>query len=147
MGNSKSLPFEPFINGAPLIHVLDDFTIVKKLHHSSVVRYTLLYKVQDRQLLSFDNVHTVGKFKCLTNGAKFDILIDGEIHYKDVEDLTLVLIAMEKNEITIRTYTDEPIVISCMGYSFDYSTRIIVASRKLKTNTSRYSLGRAKKIK
>ena len=144
MGNSKSLPFDPFINGAPLIHLHDEFTIVKKLHHSSVVSYIMTFKVHDNQLLKCEHyVDAVGKFKC---SAKIDILIDGEIHYQNVEDFTLVLIAMDRSKITILTHTDEPVIIMCTGYSFDYSTRMMVAGGKIKTNTTKYYLGRAWKI-
>ena len=144
MGNSKSLPFDQFIKGAPLIHLHDDLTIVRKLHHSSVVSYIMTFKVHDNQLLKVDHyVDAVGSFRC---GVKFDILIDGEIHYQNVEDFTLVLVAMDRSKVTIRTYTDAPIIMSCIGYSFDYSTRMLVAGGKIKTNTTKYSLGRAREI-
>ena len=144
MGNSKSLPFDQFINGAPHIHLHDDLTVVRKLHHSSVVSYVMTFKVHENQPLKCDHyVDAVGKFKC---SAKIDILIDGEIHYQNVEDFTLVLVAMDRSKITIRTHTDEPVIISCTGYSFDYSTRMLVAGGKIKTNTTKYSLGHAREI-
>ena len=147
MGNAKSTPFGKFIDNAPLINTSDEVTIIRNLTHNSVISYVLTLTVYHDQLLTFDRiVDSIGKFKCMTNGVKFDILIDDEIHYKNVEDFTLVLVSMQKNTIRIKTYTEEPVVISCVGYSFDYTTRLFIAMNKLKTNTTKYVCGFAKKI-
>ena len=147
MGNAKSTPFGKFIDNAPLINTSDEVTIIRNLTHNSVISYVLTLTVYHDQLLTFDRiVDSIGKFKCMTNGVKFDILIDDEIHYQNVEDFTLVLVSMQKNTIRIKTYTEEPVVISCVGYSFDYTTRLFIAMNKLKTNTTKYVCGFAKKI-
>lgn len=147
MGNSKSIQGESFIQDAPHISTSNEFIICRNLRHSSVLSYFLTLEVYDHQILSFDKiVDVVGGIKCLTLGAEIDIFIDDEIHYKNVEDLTLFLVAMRNSIIRIRTYQDTPIVITCTGYSLNRSKVLELSTNKIKTTTTKYKDGKAFKL-
>jgi hypothetical protein len=147
MGNSKSLIAECFIQDAPHINTNKETIIVRNLQHSSVISYTLTIEVTDNQILEFGRiVDAVGKFKCLTLGQKFDIFIDDEIHYENVENFNLFLLAMNKSLVRIKTYSDKPIVLSCTGYSFSHYTRMQLSLNRIKTCTTKYIHGKAFKV-
>lgn len=147
MGNSKSLLGESFIQDAPHINTNNELVICRNLRHSSVVCYFLNLELHDNQIISFGRiVDAAGGFHCLTLGATIDILIDGELHYKNIDDLTLFILAMEHSEIRVRTYQDVPVVVTCIGYSFKHSTRMSLCINKLKTSTTRYNNGKAFKL-
>jgi hypothetical protein len=147
MGNSKSIPGETFIRDAPHISTSDETVIVRNLRHSSVISYFLNLELYDHQILSFDRiVDAVGGFQCLTLGAKIDIFINDEIHYKNVEDFTLFLLAMRNNIVRVRTYETNPVVVTCTGYSFNNSKILELTANKIKTNTTKYKDGTAFKL-
>jgi hypothetical protein len=148
MGNSKSILVKPFIENAPHINTTNEITIIKNLTHSSVVSYTIMIDInEDEQVLKFDRiVDAVNEFTCLTNGGKIDIFIDGIIHYENVEDFTLVLVAMTRNIVTIKKYSEQPVIIVCKGYSFAYEERLLLTVNKIKTDTTKYYEGFANKI-
>jgi hypothetical protein len=147
MGNSKSILGESFIQDAPHITTSNETMICRNLRHSSVVCYFLNLELYDYQVLSFDRiVDAVGGFQCLTSGATIDIFINDEIHYKNVEDFTLFLVAMRSNTIRVRTYQDGPIVVTCIGYSFNHSKILELTTKKIKTSTTKYKNGKAFKL-
>jgi hypothetical protein len=147
MGNSKSLLGECFIQDAPHINTNKETTIVRNLKHSSVISYTLTIEVKDDQILEFGRiVDAVGRFKCLTLGQKIDIFIDDEIHYGNVENFNLFLLAMHKSIVRIKTYSDQPVVLSCVGYSFSHGTRMQLSLNTIKTRTTKYIRGKAFKV-
>jgi hypothetical protein len=147
MGNTKSLLGECFIQDAPHINTNKETTIARNLKHSSVISYTLTVEVRDNQILEFGRiVDAVGKFKCLTLGQKIDIFIDDEIHYGNVENFNLFLLAMHNSIVRIKTYSDQPVVLSCIGYSFSHGTRMKLSLNRIKTHTTKYVHGKAFKV-
>jgi hypothetical protein len=149
MGNvrSKSIRIQPYVDRAKFIYPMNEGDIIKNLSTAPVVSYGLTFEVTDGQILTFEKiVDAVNNFKCLTLGKNINIFIDGEIHYQNVNDFTLVILAIQNHEIKIRTHSPDPVIVTCTGYTFSPEERTCLAFNKIKTNTSRYSHGCATKI-
>ena len=102
----------------------------------------------DHQVLKFEkHIDIVGSFSCLTEGVNIDVFIDGELHYEKLEDLTIVLLGSQLNTITLRTFHTRPIILTFTGYTVCEEMFNQLAVQKLKTKTSRYNRGVAKKLK
>jgi hypothetical protein len=147
MGLNQSILVEPYLEQAKLLATDGEYDIINELSVRPVVSYGVMMTAFDNQVLKFEKVvDIVNSFDCLTEGIKLDVLIDGKIHYGDIKDLTLVLLGCQMNTITLRTYTDRPVILTCRGYTLREDLYNQIATRKVKTKTTRYHRGNATKI-
>lgn len=147
MGLNQSILVEPYLEQAKLLSTDREYDIINELSVHPVVSYGIMMTAFDNQVLKFEKVvDIVNTFDCLTEGIKIDVLIDGKIHYGDINDLTLVLLGSQMNTITLRTYTVKPVILTCRGYTLREDLYNQIATRKVKTKTTRYNRGKATKI-
>lgn len=147
MGTTHSIIVEDVLNKTRLINPTHEADIIKQASECPGVSYGIMMTAFDNQILKFENhVDAVGSFHSLTVNTKIDVLIDGKIEYEDVKDLTLILLGCQMNTITLRTYTDNPIILTCTGYTLCPEYFHQMAFEKIKTKTHRYYRGIAKKI-
>ena len=147
MGTTQSVIVEDVLSKTRLINPTHENDIIKQASKCPGVSYGIMMTVFDNQILKFEkHVDAVGSFQCLTVNIKIDVLIDGQVEYKDINDLTLVLLGCQMNTITLRTYTRDPVIIICTGYTLcsDYFQQL--SCKKIKTKTHRYYCAIAKKI-
>jgi len=146
MGNSPSVFVDNVLSQAYHIHHNDVRLIFDSIRKNPIVSYTVTMEVLESRVLEFDSyIDVVDSFSCLSLG-KFDILIDGVKHYQNIEDFTLVPAAMYKSTVTIQLSTPGPVVFICKGYTFSETERMILSLHKIKTKTTKYNHGVAKKL-
>lgn len=147
MGNTPSVFVGAVLVRAYDVHYNDERVIFDALNRYPVVSYVVTKEVLTSQVLKFDSyIDVVDSFSCLTLGARFDILIDGVKHYQNIENFTLVPAAMYNSTVTIELSTPEPIVFICRGYTCADTEKTILALHKIKTTTTKYNHGVAKKL-
>jgi hypothetical protein len=147
MGTTHSIIVEDVLSKTRLINPSHEVDIIKQASKCPGVSYGVMMTVVDNQILKFEkHVDAVGSFQSLTVNIKIDVLIDGKIEYQDIKDLTLVLLGCQMKTITIRTYTSDPVIITCTGYTLCSEYFQQMAFKKIKTKTHRYHCGIAKKI-
>jgi len=149
MGSTHSIPVEEAIlSQTTLINAIHESDIIHAVSSRPIVSYGVMITAFDNQVLKFEkHIDIVGSFSCLTEGVNIDVLIDGELHYEKLEDLTIVLLGSQLNTITLRTYHKRPIILTFTGYTVCEELFTELATRKIKTKTSRYNRGVAKKLK
>jgi hypothetical protein len=146
MGNTPSVFVDNVLAQAYHIHHNDARLIFDSIRKNPVVSYTVTMEVLESQVLKFDSyIDAVDSFSCLTLG-KFDILIDGVKHYQNIENFTLVPAAMYKSTVTIHLITPGPVVFICKGYTCAETERMLLSLHKIKTKTTKYNHGVAKKL-
>jgi hypothetical protein len=147
MGNTPSVFVGAILDEAYDVRYNNECVIFDALSRYPVVSYTVTMEVLESQVLKFDSyIDVVDSFSCLTMGGKFDILIDGVKHYQNIEKFTLVPAAMYNSTVTIQLYTSDPIVFICNGYTCAETERMILSHHKIKTTTTKYNHGFAKKL-
>jgi hypothetical protein len=110
------------------------------LKNDTCVPLELTLEVRDNDTLKFpDYIDVVDSFFCLTFNSKFDILIDDVIHYQNIDTFILVVNAMDKSVIKIKTL--KPIILSCRGYMFPPHIKTGLQMNTIKTSTTKYKNG------
>jgi hypothetical protein len=147
MGNTPSVFVDTVLSEAHHVRHNDEGLILDSLSRHPVVSYIVTKEVFTTQVLKFDShIDVVDSFSCLTLGGRFDILIDGVKHYQNIEKFTLVPVAVYKSTVTIQLHTPGPIVFICKGYTCAETERMLLAMHKIKTRTTKYNYGVAKKL-
>ena len=148
MGNTSSILVDTILDRAYHVNHNNERLILDSLRKYPVVSYNITMEVFKSQVLKFDSyIDVVDSFSCLTMGGGFDILIDGVKHYQNIETFTLVPAAMYESTVTVQLYTSDPIVFICKGYTCAETERMLLALRKIKTKTTKYNYGIAKKLR
>ena len=146
MGNTPSVFVDNVLAQAYHVNYSDGRSILDSLRDYPIVSYSITMEVRESQVLKFDSyIDAVNSFSCLTL-EKFDILIDGVKHYQNIENFTLVPAAMNKSTVTIQLTTPDPVVFICKGYTCAETERMILSHNKIKTKTTKYNHGVAKKL-
>ena len=147
MGTTQSIIVDDVLSKTRLINPTHENDIISQASKCPGVSYGIMMTAFDNQILKFEkHVDAVSSFQSLTVNVKIDVLIDGKIEYKDIKDLTLVLLGCQMNTITLRTYIDNPIILSLTGYTLCPEYFQDMSSQKIKTKTHRYLCGIARKI-